>query len=347
LMQQLLALVVLCLLTPVTVAQNLVATPLYGTARLTAGFTDDPYPVEVLAGGQATVGHLGPECVGFITDSQADFILEYQAGISELGFFVTSEVDTTLIVNDPRGNWHCSDDNEYVNDAGAGINFFTPISGSYHVWVGTYNLADTGANALLTITGQDEQYWSSLNRGANVNTGQAKPARTQQPVEFGDDRSAWSNDGECDDPRFSGAGMAETLLEEDQFRDATDCRTLYEQGLIRLMETGSESSLGRIERGSLSASDLARPGGAFMDVFSFEGTQGETALLELRSSEFDTLLLVRSPSGDVFENDDYNGDSGRSMLTLTVEQTGLFQVEVSSFARQETGDYTLTIQQLP
>lgn len=77
-MQQLLALVVLCLLTPVTVAQNLVATPLYGTARLTAGFTDDPYPVEVLAGGQATVGHLGPECVGFITDSQADFILEYQ-----------------------------------------------------------------------------------------------------------------------------------------------------------------------------------------------------------------------------------------------------------------------------
>ena len=51
-MQQLLALMVLCLLTPVTVAQNLVATPLYGTARLTAGFTDDPYPVEVLAGGQ-------------------------------------------------------------------------------------------------------------------------------------------------------------------------------------------------------------------------------------------------------------------------------------------------------
>ena len=35
------------------------------------------------------------------------------------------------------------------------------------------------------------------------------------------------------------------------------------------------------------------------------------------------------------------------MLTLTVEQTGLFQVEVSSLARQETGDYTLTIQQLP
>ena len=71
--------------------------------------------------------------------------------------------------------------------------------------------------------------------------------------------------------------MAETLLEEDQFRDATDCRTLYEQGLIRLMETGSESSLGRIDRSS-SASTLPVPE-ALMDVFS-EGTQGETALLE-------------------------------------------------------------------
>lgn len=49
LLQQLLALLVFCLLTPVTVAQNFVATPLYGTVRLTAGLTDDPYPVDVFS----------------------------------------------------------------------------------------------------------------------------------------------------------------------------------------------------------------------------------------------------------------------------------------------------------
>jgi hypothetical protein len=53
-------------------------------------------------------------------------------------------------------------------------------------------------------------------------------------VEFGDDRSEWANDGECDDPRFSGSGSAETLLDEDAYHDATDCRTLYQSGQIQL-----------------------------------------------------------------------------------------------------------------
>ena len=33
----------------------------------------------------------------------------------------------------------------------------------------------------------------------------AGPAWAQDPS-FGDDSSEWANDGECDDPRFDGAG---------------------------------------------------------------------------------------------------------------------------------------------
>ncbi|MFP4518527.1 MAG: hypothetical protein ACLFQ5_03635 [Oceanicaulis sp.] len=55
-------------------------------------------------------------------------------------------------------------------------------------------------------------------------------------VEFGDDSSTWANDGECDDPRFEGRGMAATLIAEDLGRDATDCKTLYDAGDIRLRE---------------------------------------------------------------------------------------------------------------
>ncbi len=54
-------------------------------------------------------------------------------------------------------------------------------------------------------------------------------------IEFGDDSSQWSNDGECDDPRFEGPGVADVLLEEDLGRDATDCRTLFENGQISLV----------------------------------------------------------------------------------------------------------------
>ena len=53
-------------------------------------------------------------------------------------------------------------------------------------------------------------------------------------VDFGDDTSRWARDRECDDPRFEGNYAGGTLLEEDRGRDATDCRQLYEAGLIRL-----------------------------------------------------------------------------------------------------------------
>ena len=54
-------------------------------------------------------------------------------------------------------------------------------------------------------------------------------------VDFGADTGKWINDGECDDPRFEGEGMAEMLVEADLFADATDCRTLYEAGMIEFV----------------------------------------------------------------------------------------------------------------
>ena len=54
-------------------------------------------------------------------------------------------------------------------------------------------------------------------------------------VDFGDDASQWSNDGECDDPRFQGPGMTATaLLDSDILHDGTDCRQAYDAGRITL-----------------------------------------------------------------------------------------------------------------
>jgi hypothetical protein len=63
-------------------------------------------------------------------------------------------------------------------------------------------------------------------------------AATTGSIDFGDDSSTWSNDGECDDPRFAGPGVAATLLDEDMGRDATDCSTLFEAGEIYLSQAG-------------------------------------------------------------------------------------------------------------
>ena len=53
------------------------------------------------------------------------------------------------------------------------------------------------------------------------------------PVDYGDDSGQWTNDGECDDRRFVGQGMAQSLAWLDVGRDATDCQGLAESGAIK------------------------------------------------------------------------------------------------------------------
>lgn len=60
------------------------------------------------------------------------------------------------------------------------------------------------------------------------------PAQAQTP-DFGDDSSRWAHDGECDDPRFEGEGMATFTSPEDEGADASDCRAAFEAGRIRLI----------------------------------------------------------------------------------------------------------------
>jgi hypothetical protein len=64
-----------------------------------------------------------------------------------------------------------------------------------------------------------------------------------QSVEFGDDSGAYVNDGECDDPRFAGGGMAASIGDESILKDATDCQALFQANRIRLVRTKAESSV--------------------------------------------------------------------------------------------------------
>ena len=55
-----------------------------------------------------------------------------------------------------------------------------------------------------------------------------------EDVDFGDDGSRWAYDGECDDPRFEGPGMAQTTIAEGARHDATDCYRAYRGRTIEL-----------------------------------------------------------------------------------------------------------------
>ena len=53
-----------------------------------------------------------------------------------------------------------------------------------------------------------------------------------EEIAWGDDSGTWANDNECDDARFSGNDMAESLSINGIGKDASDCRAAYRDARI-------------------------------------------------------------------------------------------------------------------
>ncbi len=80
------------------------------------------------------------------------------------------------------------------------------------------------------------RYLGGHRNGAPVAS--TTPARRDSSrIQWGNDTSKYAKDGECDDKRFSGAGMTTTpLLDSDISHDATDCRAAFEAGRLELRQ---------------------------------------------------------------------------------------------------------------
>jgi hypothetical protein len=322
----------------ICIAQDVDGDALNGSIELSGGFLPDPHVVDVIPGGETAVADLGAGCSGYIYNAGPDFELVLDAAGSDLGIFVSGDMDTTLVINDPNGKWHCSDDNSDAGDANPGLLFKKPANGTYDIWIGTYGEIETGKQAKLVITESRSSEWASLD--LNTSSAIATVAGTGE-IDFGDDLSTWANDGECDDSRFAGEGMANSVVDSDLYHDATDCSTLYAAGRVTFTADTANASESGPARGSLDTSDATLSGYGYVDTYTFDGAAGATAVLDLRSANFDTYLQVRSPSGELFTNDDYEGSYERSLLALNLSESGEYTVEVSSYESDQTGDYTL------
>ncbi len=117
-------------------AQDISGSPTYGDVNLTHGFIPDPHSVSLAAGGSIDVSDsIGGACRGMVANAP-DVNLYYTAGSFSLYISVTSDADTTLVVNSPDGQWYCDDDTTGFDPA---VVFTNPQSGLYNVWVGTYS----------------------------------------------------------------------------------------------------------------------------------------------------------------------------------------------------------------
>jgi len=55
-------------------------------------------------------------------------------------------------------------------------------------------------------------------------------------IDFGDNSGPFTDDGECDDPRFAGPGAATATFDGAELTDAGDCSNLYLQGALTYVE---------------------------------------------------------------------------------------------------------------
>ena len=105
-------------------------------------------------------------------------------------------------------------------------------------------------------------------------------------------------------------------------------------------------SVGTRVRGSLTDTDGSRSDDRYVDGYEFSGEAGQRIDLGLRSEDFDTYLVLLSPTGETLaENDDESDSSSNSELGLQLPFGGTFQVLVTSY-QSETGDYVLSLQHL-
>ncbi|MGH9465229.1 MAG: PPC domain-containing protein [Thermoanaerobaculia bacterium] len=108
--------------------------------------------------------------------------------------------------------------------------------------------------------------------------------------------------------------------------------------------TVDKGAVGQVEKseGRLDARDQSSIKGEYYDIHEMQLRPGSQAYVELRSLGFDGYLAIRSPSGQLWRNDDA-GSVARSLLGPLDGEAGNWTVYVTSVGAEEVGAYDLNI----
>ncbi|MDZ7962480.1 MAG: hypothetical protein RMY34_32215 [Aulosira sp. DedQUE10] len=126
-------------------AQPVIAqTANFGTLKLSAGFNPAEGVVEGYTGGSYSLSAIinrdrdKKACIGF-ADPQPDHIITLEKNFDRLKFLVNSGgYDTTIVIQGPDDSTiRCGDDTGKSKDASIDDQNFK--SGTYRVWIGTFN----------------------------------------------------------------------------------------------------------------------------------------------------------------------------------------------------------------
>ncbi|MCA1734511.1 MAG: PPC domain-containing protein, partial [Acidobacteria bacterium] len=105
----------------------------------------------------------------------------------------------------------------------------------------------------------------------------------------------------------------------------------------------TETACNRNETGSLSPSDCTLDDdNTSVDLWTFQGTEGQQVTITLRSTDFDAYLFLMNPVSEVVANDDDSAGGSDAQITYTLTQSGVWTIAVNSY-EPGYGSYTLSV----
>src|SRR5688500_12656071 len=111
-------------------------------------------------------------------------------------------------------------------------------------------------------------------------------------------------------------------------------------------DPGTPIGLGATLEGRLDIRD-PKEAGRYVDTYLYQGTEGETIVITLHSTEFDAQVYIGEVSHEgctgVTVPTEIDGPEIRR-TTLTVEQSGPYHIHVGSMGRRRTGRYTIAVE---
>lgn len=150
----------------------------------------------------------------------ADCRAAYEAGEVTYSGSVAATSDTTVSI----------DDIDFGDDSGTWANDGECDDPRFGGALASHELADA-TDCRTAYEAGDVTFVGDAGQGTSASG----------EIDFGDDSGTYANDGECDDARFTGAGMG-AALDSHIMADATDCRTAYEDGTISLADDNGGSA---------------------------------------------------------------------------------------------------------
>lgn len=307
------------ILSGVAIAQDYTAPATFGVTELEGGFSPDPYVATLTAGGGIEASSRFTNCVGYIAEAP-DYSVSFDSGSLPLTFSVDSDADTTLIINDPSGEWWCDDDGAEAS-FNPMVRFDNPRSGRYDIWVGTFS-AGSGVPATLFVSELGEHTRASTNRAGNRNNritannrSNQITANTNQPARF------TANQGGGNRLDISQTAQSGSYTLEGGFMPDPWSARVMAGGLVDLDAALSNTSGCAGYANTAPTVELRYNGSRTLYIY----TDGSV----------DTTLAVNAPDGSWYCNDDGSGlglDAG-----LSLSGSGVYDIYVGKYSGSAEG----------